>query len=298
MSPLTGSQRLRWAIGYLMVIAQRPSEVNNTQNLDEIERAETELKAMTPPPRVAWQRDFPDAVLLAVETQTKRHPEYAAAKSGDDSAAAKLVASLVDDLGVAAVRGLVEASKSGAPVLVCAHAYEREGVNAIPAALSALLSQRLKIPFSPAIVQSNVVSHTGADGYGRLARQARFDGGIEAGREYLMVDDFIGQGGTLANLRGWIEKQNGRVIGAVGLTGKPYSAKLAPSKEQLDELRKKHGRDFEKWWRKHFGHAFNCLTQSEARYLARSPDVDTIRDRLAAAEREGDRGGNAGSVHG
>ena len=73
-------------------------------------------------------------------------------------------------------------------------------------------------------------------------------------------------------------------------------SKLNPSREQLDELRQKHGRDFEKWWRENFGHAFNCLTQSEARYLARSPDADTIRDRLAAAEREGDRRGNARSV--
>ena len=34
----------------------------------------------------------------------------------------------------------------------------------------------------------------------------------------------------------------------------------------------------------------DCLTQSEARYLTRSPDVDTIRSRLAAAKRE--RGGH------
>ena len=81
-----------------------------------------------------------------------------------------------------------------------------------------------------------------------------------------------------------------------GLTGKPYSAKLNPSKEQLYELGQKYGKDFEKWWREHFGHAFNCLTQSEARYLARSPDVDTIRDRLAAAECKGDRAGDAESL--
>ena len=35
-----------------------------------------------------------------------------------------------------------------------------------------------------------------------------------------------------------------------------------------------------------FGHAFDCLTQSEARYLARAPDVDTIRNRIAAAQQE------------
>ncbi len=103
----------------------------------------------------------------------------------------------------------------------------------------------------------------------------------------MRVDDFVGQGGTLANLRGWIEKKEGKVVGAVALTGKAYSAKLNPTKEQLHELRHKHGADFEKWWEEHFGHAFDCLTQSEARCLARSPDVDTIRDRLAAAIRRG-----------
>ena len=203
-------------------------------------------------------------------------------------AAATLVNSLVDQAGIAKVQVLVsEVSESGEPVLVCANAYERQGFNAIPAALAKLLSERLGAPFDTTVVQTNVVSHTGADGYGRLARQAVFEGKVQRGCEYVMVDDFIGQGGTLANLRGWIEKQGGKVVGAVALTGKPYSAKLNPSQEQLYELRQRHGSVLEQWWREHFGHAFDCLTQSEARYLARSPDVDTIRNRLAAAVREG-----------
>ena len=253
----------------------------------KIKQAEADLKAMKQPPRVTWEA-FADAVLLAGESQTKQHPEYAAAKTGDAVAAATLVNSLVDQAGIAAVRALIsEVSESGEPVLVCANSYEHQGFNAIPAALAELLSERLGAPFDTTVVQTNVVSHTGADGYGRLARQAAFEGKVQKKREYVMVDDFIGQGGTLANLRGWIEKQGGKVVGAVALTGKPYSAKLNPSQEQLHELRQKHGSDFEKWWKAHFGHAFDCLTQSEARYLARSPDVDTIRNRLAAAMREG-----------
>ena len=102
-----------------------------------------------------------------------------------------------------------------------------------------------------------------------------------------MVDDFIGQGGTPANLRGWVERCGGTVIHAVGLTGKPYSAKLAPTREQLDELRERHGTGLERWWADQFDHTFDRLAQSEARYLARSPDADTIRDRLAAAVRQG-----------
>ena len=266
-------------------------------HIDEKERVETDLKAMTPPPRVPW-RQFPDAVLLADEIQTKRHADYVAAKNGDAAAAANLVYALTDDKGIAAVRKLVAGIGAGAgvPALVSVHAHEGGGVNAIPAALAELLSERLGIECNNTIVQTNLVCHTGADDYGRLARQARFEGDVEEGRLYLMLDDFVGQGGILANLRGWIEKQGGKVGGAILLTGKPYSAILASSKEQLHELRKKHGKDFEKWWRNHFGHAFNCLTQSEARYLARSPDVDTIRNRLVAAQRTGDSGRRTGSA--
>ena len=255
----------------------------------EIEQSRTDLKEMKPPPRVTW-RDFPDAVLLAAETPTKQHPDYRAAKSGDAVAAANLVRTLVDKTGIAAVRSMVDATCGAAlPVLVSAHAYERGGFNAIPAALGKLLSERLDVRYDTTVVQTNVVSHTGAGGYARLARQAAFGGTVERGRRYVMVDDFIGQGGTLANLRGWVERQGGTVAGAVSLTGKTYSARLNPSEAQLHELRKKHGPDFEAWWREHFGHTFDCLTQSEARYLARSPDADTIRSRLAAAERAGDR---------
>ena len=195
---------------------------------------------------------------------------------------------MVGEAVMAPVRDLIaRVSDCGAPTLVSANAYERGGLNAIPAALAKLLGERLAFPFRTSVVQANIVSHTGADGYGRLARQARFDGDVDKDCEYVMVDDFIGQGGTLANLRGWIEKRGGNVVGAVALTGKPYSARLNPSQEQLHELRERHGPDFEKWWREHFGHTFDCLTQSECRYLARSPDVDTIRNRLAEAQQDG-----------
>ena len=93
------------------------------------------------------------------------------------------------------------------------------------------------------------------------------------------VDDFVGMGGTLANLRGYIESKGGRVLGAVVLTGKPFSAKLTLEEKTLEELRQTHGQDLDHWWQDRFGHAFDSLTQSEARYLSRSPDANTIRDR-------------------
>lgn len=46
------------------------------------------------------------------------------------------------------------------------------------------------------------MAHTGANGFGRLARQPFFEGVVTAGQDYVLVDDFVGMGGTLANLRG------------------------------------------------------------------------------------------------
>lgn len=115
-----------------------------------------------------------------------------------------------------------------------------------------------------------------------------------------MVNDFIGQGALwrifVVRSKNMAVRLGARWTGRGGVDGKPDSTELNSTKEQLHELRHWRGRDFEKWWRAPFGHAFNCLAQSETRYLARSPDVDAIRNRLAAAEREGDRPSDAGSV--
>jgi hypothetical protein len=95
-------------------------------------------------------------------------------------------------------------------------------------------------------------------------------------------------GGVLVGTRikpvGYIKAQGGVVIAAVALTGKPYSAKLALDETILHELRRKHGTRLETWWQETFSHTFDCLTQSEARYLTRSPDADTIRNRVIAAK--------------
>jgi hypothetical protein len=148
------------------------------------------------------------------------------------------------------------------------------------AAFAKLLSVWLGSPSNESIVQSNTVGHTGASGFQRLANQAHFFGQVKAGRHYLVVDDFVGKGGTLANLIGFIESP---VVGATALTGKPYFAKLAPDAALIQSLRHKHGQELEGWWRQNFGFGFDDLTRSEARYFENSADAHTIRDRLVAA---------------
>ena len=232
--------------------------------------------------RYPWN-EFPPVWLHAEESGVKRHEDYRAAKAGDSDAAYRLVAVFTSGRVCAELKERFPTK----PTLVSAHAVERDGLNAIPEALAGLLADRLGWPADPGIIQSNIVGHTGANGFVRLARQALFDGAVRSGAEYFLVDDFIGQGGTLANMRSHILAGGGKVLGATALTGKPYSVKIAVELETITQLRQKHGSELEQWWRDHFGFGYECLTHSEAYYLLKTPDADRIRDRIIEAVKGG-----------
>jgi hypothetical protein len=212
----------------------------------------------------------------------KRHPAYMAAKAGDIDAAFVLVN---DTLNVTCIREAVGDAK---PVIVGIHALEGKSVNVIPEVMAAYAALLMALPLDKQIVQINRVGHTGASGFHRLATPALFDGIVEAGRNYVLMDDFVGQGGTFANLRGHIEQAGGRVLIAVALTGKPFSGRLALSEITLQHLRKKHGPDLENEWREHFGYGFELLTESEARYLLHTENADTVRARVFASAQKPD----------
>lgn len=233
---------------------------------------------MDQPVRFPWD-DFPDVLIHAPELFVKRHRVYAAAKGGDAAAATELV---VDATSPDVLEQLWLSFDDQDPILVSVHAEEAVGINAIAEALARFLAITLHWNYDNSVVQANKVSHTGANGFDRLRRQAIFSGSVGTGLNYLMVDDFIGQGGTLANLRGHLIAQGGNVVGATVLTGKDYSAKLVPDAGELLELRRKHG-NIEEWWRRRFGFGFECLTASEARYLRRTPASETIIGRLEEA---------------
>lgn len=232
--------------------------------------------------RFPWN-GFSDCIIHAEEKLVRAHDCYYAAKTGDSDAAFELVTTFLNDRSLAEIEKFGSEFGEGAISLVSAHALEREGVNAIPEAMAEVLGTHLGWDVEHQVVQTNIVSHTKADGFSRLAKQAEFEGNVESGKKYFLVDDFIGQGGTLANLRGWVLHCGGQVLGATVLTGKDYSAKLTVEQTQIDELEKIHGRELQEWWKSRFAFDYDCLTSSEARYLIRTPSADRIRNRIVAA---------------
>ncbi|HWK44928.1 MAG TPA: phosphoribosyltransferase [Stellaceae bacterium] len=241
-----------------------------------------------PPVRTAFAPDFPDVVIQKPGPQslTKLYPEdYPAAKAGDIEAASRVVDKLIDPAQVDALRGLIGDRK---PIIVAVHADEAAGRNKLPQAYAKTLGDQLGLQVDNDIIQANSPQRTGQDGVYRLTNRSAFDGEVTPGADYLIADDHITQGGTLADLKGYIESQGGIVIGATTLTGKAYSAKLAPSAEALAGLRSDHP-DLEPAFQQQQGVGYDGLTHSEARYLRNPEAADAVRDNFAA-------GGQAGGV--
>lgn len=260
--------------------ANRPQQPVEGLPLFDTERgSQGELFAVRSP----W-RNFP-AVLIARDLSlAKQHPAYAAAKSGDVEAAFRLVNDLMTPETVGRIRAALAGRK---PIVVPIYAEEATGQNKIPLAYAEALASHLGLEVSPNIVQVVRAEHTNAGAFERMARQPEFDGPVQPGQDYLIVDDTLTMGGTLANLRGYIESKGGNVVLASTLTGFGPAANIRLLPHLLKRLRRKHGEALEQFWQEQFGHGLDTLTQGEAGHLLKAPSLDSIRDRLAQGRRGG-----------
>lgn len=244
--------------------------------------------------RSSWDKDFPDTVLHGRLGDATAHKDYEAAKGGDDAAARRLVADVMTRQSVDELRQLLNGRKA---ILAAVHAEEAVSRNAIPQAMADVLGKVLDLEVATGIVQSEKVGRTAQDGFGRLTNQPSFEGPVRTDLPYILLDDTLTQGGTLANLKGYIEDHGGKVIGASALTGKRYSARIALAAETLEKLRDHfEGTDLENWWNEQHGYGFDRLTESEANYLLRAADADKIRDRVLAARSDRTPPAEPGSI--
>jgi hypothetical protein len=232
-------------------------------------------------PRRPWPAEFPEIVIHTDLRARNTHPSYAQAKAGDADAAKSLVQDLLTARETDRLALLLAGRR---PFVIAVTADEIGGFNAIPDAMAQALAHDLALrAVAGEIVQANKVGHTKADGWHRLVTPAEFVGKVVAGAAYLLVDDHVGFGGTLANLRGFVEEGGGTVIAMTTLTETRAARKISVATGTLNLLKEKHGRDLEEFWFGQFGHSINCLTNIEAGYLCRVESVATIKSRMAQA---------------
>jgi len=235
--------------------------------------------------RTPWVKGFPDVIVHHEDIHARNsHPAYMKAKAGDADAAIQLVLDLMSNDALARIHSLIGKRQA---IIVPVAAQEVSGFNAIPDAMAQLLSAQLSLPMAAYdIKQSTYVAHTKADGWHRLVTPAMFVGTIYPGENYFLIDDHVGFGGTLANLRGYIEANEGQVIGMTTLTETSGAAQIAIRPETQNMLESKHGKELDDFWKTVLGHGIDCLTNIEAGYLCRVESIVAIKTRMARAATE------------
>ncbi|HEX7751022.1 MAG TPA: hypothetical protein VF440_01325 [Novosphingobium sp.] len=150
------------------------------------------------PIRLPWPPDFPDVVIHTDVRTRDRHPGYAAAKAGDAEAALLLASDLLSPDGIVSLQEIIGNRPT---LLLPVVADELTGFNAIPDAMAQMLGNELGTPvIAGEIVQTNKVGHTRAPAFQRLVTPATFEGQVQPGANYVLVDDHVGLGSVLNHL--------------------------------------------------------------------------------------------------
>lgn len=211
------------------------------------------------------------------DVDLKKHPAYQKAKAGDGEAALKLIVDLVLEDFAAHYSRFDENC-----IFVAPFAREASGDNAIPQVFAELAAIICGAVADQDIVQVTRVYHTGADPMERLALRPTFDGVVKSGGHYVLVDDVLSLGGTLAELADYIQEKGGVVKDMLLLVNAGRNQSIHPNKSQLRILNERYAHDIENI----FGIAVDALTANEAGYLVGFRSADEIRNRLVKAKQE------------
>ena len=268
-----------------------PREPVRRDGLGQPEKQPAPEKSAVHSERAPWN-DFPPLIRNGTLEELKNSENYQAAKAGDSKAALSLVQSLLNEQTIAEIQEMAGGRK---PVIVAVRAEESAGRNKIPFMMARALSSQTGWQVDTKLFQANFASRTGTDAVYRLANPPIFRGDVQAGRDYLIVDDNSTMGGTIASLRGYIENRGGHVIGAAVMSARETGLDIVPTQKQLDDIQRKHGDAPNDYWTNTFGYGIDHLTRGEAGTIRTSPSFDRLRSginaaRLQRSERMGDRG--------
>ena len=138
--------------------------------------------------RVAWD-DFPLVFILCPLGTAQNHSDYEEAKkNGNNGAALQLVKAIVPSEKIDELKAIIGELN---PLILPVHAIEEFGTNKIPAALAYYLSVQLELELCSDIVQANKPQRTDKGAFYRLSQYPFFDGDVQQGCNYVILDDTL-----------------------------------------------------------------------------------------------------------
>ena len=216
-----------------------------------------------------WEDGFPIGFGHTSIAYLKRCPGYEDAKNGNLTAAQLVVNQCVKCKRLQVLR---EQYPDAVLLPVC-------GQNKLPLALA----EAIGLPVWNCVFVIQSVSRKSLCAIERLMHKPGFAGDIRQDAEYILVDDVITQGGTIAALREFVLVQGGRVAAVVALAFAIGSHAVAPLKKHKVRLFLKFGFTLVIILREHsIAEEVHALTNSQMKYLLRFASVGNIRERIAS----------------
>ncbi|MDR1195733.1 MAG: hypothetical protein LBL00_04555 [Endomicrobium sp.] len=208
---------------------------------------------------LGWAADFPNVTSLSSIDSLRDHKDYAAAKAGNVEAAFNIVYDLFTapevpenataeqkakiKRRIAQVKARIEKIKEikrkhPNAILVSVHALEADGKNQIPKQLAIFIGDYLDFEVNNSIGQRNSVKRTGKDKNYRMQKENQpvFDGAVEAGKEYILIDDAVTMGATFGSLNKYIRQNGGTVVDTIAIGTAQFSSNLALNSKTLYTL--------------------------------------------------------------
>ncbi|HEY0125293.1 MAG TPA: phosphoribosyltransferase [Rhizobium sp.] len=198
---------------------------------------------------------------------------------------------LLDDLvikdTITKLRELEE--KCGAkPKLIAPAAQPSDSNNVLAIGYANWLGHELDWDVEDGVFQIKDFSKDKLNGWVRIAHRSTFYGEIDKTSPYVIVDDVITLGGTLADLRSFILGKGGRVIGMSTIASKDGSdVQIRLDNDNQTKLEKSYGSDLAKFCHELLGFDHKGFTGAEAdRVLGCSGYVD-LRKKIVRGRDEG-----------
>lgn len=119
-----------------------------------------------------------------------------------------------------------------------------------------------------------------------MGNRPEFDGEVQPGRKYIIVDDVVARGGSLSELRHYIESRGGEVVEMTTMGYSQFGTKIALTKETKLALEQKYGYNELREFLKRegiYGGEHAALTESEGRTLLRVGSLESAGNRIAEA---------------
>ncbi|MCX7304758.1 MAG: hypothetical protein NTV73_10530 [Hyphomicrobiales bacterium] len=211
------------------------------------------------------------------------HALYSAAKGQRDfDAAAELLDDIVSERVYYALFDAVE-DFGLRPVLIAPAAQPADSNNALAISYARWLGREFDWPVETRVFHRKSFSRDLKGAWPRIAHPCAFYGEIDTGAAYVIVDDVMTLGGTIADLRSFILRKGGRVIAASAIaspSGDNERIKLGD--DTLKRIRGLYRDDIGKV-DAILGYRHVCLTEAEGRRIGGCYGYVDLRKKILGA---------------